>query len=446
MKTGRSTPPRLARYELPAIDRYVFYNPASAACLVTDSRGRAIVDRCLESCLERSASNLPLPDPAQKSFIDKIAEARVLDSALNDAEYGVVPNRLILELTAACNLRCKTCYMSASKPEPGELTTDEVLALLGEAAEGGTTNVAFIGGEPLMRRDLGVIVDFALGAFTRVMISTNGTLLDDAFLAHFDGSPNLLIQISMDGPDATSHDAIRGPGAFARASASFDLARVHGITTAVSSVVNHNNYNLVGSTCDFARGKDALMAIFHRVHIFGRAQGFPEIVPTKDEMMHAMGVLFEKYGEYDLGGKMIVDFPPNRCFSGDIMIDNAFLACHFGRASAYITSTGTLACCSHLRDGEYACGNIRERPLLEIWHDSPMLERMRQLTVDDLPSCKACAVKYMCRGSCRADAVGSTGSLDGPTYDCEALKAYYTYVLDYYARNLEPVIPDVGGA
>jgi len=449
METGRAIP-RLARYDVPAIDRYVFFNPASAACLVTDSRGRAILDRYLDELEEGAGSpegrSEGLPEAGSgacsaDAFIERAQKVGIFRAVEREPAYGQVPHRLIVELTAACNLRCKTCYMSASRPEPNEMTTEEVLALLGHAAESGTETVALIGGEPMLRRDLAALTDFALGAFSDVMISTNGTLLDDAFLARFDGRPNLTIQISVDGPDAVSHDAIRGAGAFGKASAAFDLARAHGIRTAVSSVVNRHNYNLVGLTCDFASGKSAIMAIFHRVHMFGRAQDFPEIAPAREQMMHGMGVLFEKYDQYEGAGRMIVDFPPNRCFRGDTLLDSAYLGCHFGRASAYVTSTGNLACCSHLRDGEYSCGNVREQPLLEIWRDSPVLERMRQMTVDDLPSCKACAVRYMCRGSCRADALGHAGSIDGDTYDCEALKAYYTYVLDYYARNLAPVLP-----
>jgi radical SAM protein with 4Fe4S-binding SPASM domain len=321
------------------------------------------------------------------------------------------------------------------------MTTEEVMSLLRDAVANGAETVAFIGGEPLMRSDLTALADFAVDSFADVMISTNGTLVDDAFLSHFHGRHNLTVQISMDGPDEASNDAIRGRGSFSKASAAFDLARNHGIKTALSSVLNRHNYNLVGKTCDFAAGKDSIMAIFHKVHVFGRAQDNPEIMPSKQELMHGMGVLLEKFDQYENRGKMIVDFPHNRCFRGDSALDTAFLGCHFGRASAYITSEGNLACCSHLRDGEYICGSVRERSLLDIWRDSPALDMMRNMTVDDLPSCRACQVKYMCRGSCRADALGRSGALAGDPYDCEALKAYYTYVLDYYARNLKPVFP-----
>lgn len=435
---SRAPGPRLVTYDLAASDRYLFYNPASAACLVTDSRGRAIVNQHLEKRQpERQHPETGAPHP----FVTRLTPTGIFKQVDVEPGYGLVPQRLIVELTAACNLRCKTCYMSAAKPAAGEMTTEEVISLLGSAARDGTDTVAFIGGEPMMRRDLTALVDFAVAGFAEVMISTNGTLVEEAFLARFDGSRNLTLQVSVDGPDAASHDSIRGKGSFAKASAALDLARKNGIKTMVSSVLNRYNYNLAGKTCDFAAEKGSVMAIFHKVHVFGRAQDSPDILPSKEQLMHGMGALLEKFDQYETRGKMIVDFPHNRCFRGDSSLDVAFLGCHFGRASAYVTSDGNLACCSHLRSGEYTCGNVRERPLLEIWRTSPALEKMRNITVDDLPSCGACRIRYMCRGSCRADALGHSGALDGDPYDCEALKAYYTYVLDYYARNVKPVFP-----
>ncbi|MFH1220480.1 MAG: radical SAM protein [Candidatus Eisenbacteria bacterium] len=423
------TTPHLVHYSLPECDRYLLFNPASGAWLVTDSRG----DGMITEYLERRGPAGP--------FIERLARTPIFKQIEEGSAYGLVPQRLIVELTTACNLRCKTCYMSASLSRDNEMKFEEVTSLLRDAAAGGTETVAFIGGEPLMRSDLPEVLDFALANFADVMLSTNGTLVDQSFLSQFSRRRNLLIQVSIDGPDETSNDAIRGRGSFVKATRLLDLARECGIRTAVSSVLNRCNYDLVGRTCDLAAAKGASLAIFHKVHVFGRAQDFPEIVPSKEQVMHGMGVLLQRFDQYERAGKMIVDFPHNRCFRGDSALDTAFLGCHFGRASAYVTSDGNLVCCSHLRDGEFRCGDLRERALLEIWQNSPCLDRMRKMTVEDIPSCRKCQFKYMCRGSCRADALGHSGDLSGEPYDCDALRSYYAYVLDYYARHSEPVIP-----
>jgi radical SAM protein with 4Fe4S-binding SPASM domain len=424
--------PRLVRHTAPELDRYLFFNPASARSVVTNSRGASIIDAYLHS-----------PDD-EHVFIRNPALRGLFASAGSDKTYGRVPDRLIVELTAACNLRCKTCYMIAAKADENELGTEEVKRLMEEAASAGTRTVALMGGEPFLREDLWPLVDDALERFEQVQISTNGTLMDGTSLSRYAGNRNLMLQVSLDGPDAQSNDAIRGKGNFGKASAFLEFAAGLGIPVSISAVLNKHNYNLVGRLCDFASEKGCSLAIFHKVHVFGRAEKSPAIIPSKAELMHAMEVLLNKFYEYERQGRMSVDFPHNRCFRGDMALDACFPGCHFGRAFAFVTSCGNLVCCSHLREGDFVYGNVRERGLLDIWRMSAGLEGMRQLKVDDIPSCKECQFKYMCRASCRADALGHAGELTGDPYDCEALKAYYLYVLEHMVRNIEPIIPEEG--
>jgi radical SAM protein with 4Fe4S-binding SPASM domain len=428
---GSPTPNiRLTRYDLADLDRHLFFNPTSGTCLVTDSEGARAV--------ERYVSGSSMHDP----FIDRISGDPVFACVPPDPDYGRVPERLVLELTRACNLRCKTCYVSAAKPRKNELKTDEVIDLLEEVSDHGTRTVAFLGGEPFLRPDLSELVETALGLFEEVQVSTNGTISDDGFFRRFHCRPKLVVQVSLDGPDAASNDAVRGAGSHSRASGFLELAEKHGIRSAISGVLNKHNYNLVGDLCDYAHGKGCFLAIFHKVHVSGRAENSPEIFPTTAELKHGMGVLLEKFNQYERNGQMVVDFPHNRCFRGDHALDAVYPGCHFGRAFAYVTSVGDLVCCSHLQEGDFKYGNIRDKGFIDIWQKSPALERMRQLTVDDIPSCSRCRFKYMCRGSCRADAVGHSGDLYGDPHDCEALREFYAYVLDYFARSQPTVTPE----
>jgi radical SAM protein with 4Fe4S-binding SPASM domain len=429
---GLTTTPRLVRYSIPDLDRHLFFNPAYACSVVTNTCGAKMIDDYLSL---RGESN---------PFIEKLSGIPVFQGAEQDKTYGRVPERLIIELTTACNLRCKTCYLAASRSRENELTTDEVRKLLFEAAKSGTRTVAFIGGEPFLRRDLPELVDIALDSFFDVQVSTNGTIVTEGFIERFSGLENLTLQVSLDGPDEVSNDAIRGTGTYARASRFLELAATSGIRTSVSSVLNRVNYNQVGAMCDFAFEKGCTLAIFHKVHVFGRAEEFPEIVPSPAQLRHGMGLLLNKFHEYEVPGKMAVDFPHHRCFRGDSALDAAVLGCHFGRAYAYVTSAGDLVCCSHLQDGEFNYGNVRERGLIEIWQTSPGLDAMRNLTVESIPSCSRCKFKYMCRGSCRADALANSGDIAGDPHDCEALRSFYEYVLDYFAREQPLTIPEKG--
>lgn len=126
------------------------------------------------------------------------------------------PDWADIRVTESCNSRCTTCYAWKNKPE-GELTTEEIKEALHQLKEVGIRNVVFIGGEPLLRKDIGALVkESSLLGFENRIIVTNGLLLKDK-------AEELLrngithITVSIDGVGETD-DKIRGvPNSFARA-------------------------------------------------------------------------------------------------------------------------------------------------------------------------------------------------------------------------------------
>jgi MoaA/NifB/PqqE/SkfB family radical SAM enzyme len=120
-----------------------------------------------------------------------------------------------IRVTESCNSRCTTCNAWKNKAE-GELTTEEIKDAIHQLKEVGVNNLVFIGGEPLLRDDIGILVrEASLLGFKNIMLVTNGLLLEDK-------AEELLrngithITVSVDGIDSTD-DKIRGiPGSFDR--------------------------------------------------------------------------------------------------------------------------------------------------------------------------------------------------------------------------------------
>ncbi|MEO2003846.1 MAG: radical SAM protein, partial [Candidatus Poribacteria bacterium] len=87
---------------------------------------------------------------------------------------------VVWNCTQTCNLKCMHCYASSrNKHYPGELTTEEAMALMDQLAEFQTPTVLFSGGEPLMRPDLFEVVAYARSLGLRAVLSTNGTLITE---------------------------------------------------------------------------------------------------------------------------------------------------------------------------------------------------------------------------------------------------------------------------
>ncbi|KON30236.1 hypothetical protein AC477_05145 [miscellaneous Crenarchaeota group-1 archaeon SG8-32-1] len=113
-----------------------------------------------------------------------------------------------IRVTESCNSRCVTCYAWKNKPD-GELTTEEIKDALSQMKGIGIKNVVFIGGEPLLRKDIGVLVkEASLLNFKDIIVVTNGLLLEDK-AEELLKSGVTHITVSIDGVGKTN-DEIRG--------------------------------------------------------------------------------------------------------------------------------------------------------------------------------------------------------------------------------------------
>ncbi len=85
--------------------------------------------------------------------------------------------------TKACNLRCVHCYLDAGNKGEDELSTREAKMLIQYASEAGARSFLFTGGEPLMRKDLFELMEYAKNFGLKLLIATNGLLLNDRVIS-----------------------------------------------------------------------------------------------------------------------------------------------------------------------------------------------------------------------------------------------------------------------
>lgn len=86
---------------------------------------------------------------------------------------------LWLELTRQCNLECTHCYEESDPRLPllGSMATKDWIRVLTEAANLGVEFVDFIGGEPTLHPDIGLLIATATELGINVGIYTNGTTI-----------------------------------------------------------------------------------------------------------------------------------------------------------------------------------------------------------------------------------------------------------------------------
>ncbi|MFH0828330.1 MAG: radical SAM protein [Candidatus Omnitrophota bacterium] len=97
------------------------------------------------------------------------------------AEQETFPLRVMFELTYECNFQCCHCYIPKSfreKYRKRQLKTKQVFRVIDELKEAGCLYLGFTGGEPFVRPDTMLILEYAKKQGFQVIIYTNGSLLN----------------------------------------------------------------------------------------------------------------------------------------------------------------------------------------------------------------------------------------------------------------------------
>jgi radical SAM protein with 4Fe4S-binding SPASM domain len=155
-----------------------------------------------------------------------------------------------LYLTRRCNLRCVMCNAWAEEQDGhDELSAGEVLSVIDQARALGLANLKLFGGEPMLRRDLEVIVEHAAMLGVRCTLITNGTLLTGQRARRLVEAGLAQLDLSLDAGDPGLHDAIRGaPGTWRRAMQGLQAVQVAAralkrrVVIRVNAVVMRANY------------------------------------------------------------------------------------------------------------------------------------------------------------------------------------------------------------
>jgi radical SAM protein with 4Fe4S-binding SPASM domain len=88
--------------------------------------------------------------------------------------------------------------------------------------------------------------------------------------------------------------------------------------------------------------------------------------------------------------------------------------CGAGFGVIAVDVDGTIYPCQGLMREEFAAGNISTPSLIKAFESSPVLQRVRKITVTDIPGCRECVFRHLCGGGCRALAYNVCGSLTAP--------------------------------
>ncbi len=336
-------------------------------------------------------------------------------------KLGYAPRTCVWELTLKCNLNCRHCGSRAGKARDDELTTPEALDLVEQIADLGCKTLTLGGGEPLLRKDWSVIATALIDRGVKTNMVTNGRTWtkDTTKVAKRLGLES--VAFSLDGLETTHTYVRRVKGHWEHLIECIDDCRDNDFTVSVITTVHRRNLDELDELAELltAHGVDRWQLQL------GNPMGF--MADNRDLCIHPEDVLtvVPKIAQLCRKMKKPRVYPGHNIgYYGDPEDDLRdtggpipfWIGCTAGCHVLGIESNGNVKGCLSLPSAmnnvdAFVEGNIRERPLREIWRDRQSFAYNRQFSLEQLSGfCKTCEYAEICRGGCSWTAFAYTGS------------------------------------
>jgi len=346
------------------------------------------------------------------------------------------PLLVFWEMTKACDLACFHCRADAQhQPNPCELSTDEGRAMIDELAQLASPRPILIltGGDCLKRDDLVELVDYARERSVPVALAPSVTpLLTVDRMRELRAHGIKTVSISLDGCDSATHDAVRGVvGHFDATMATLDALKDAGFTVQINTTVMASNLEQLAD----------IALLLHRHHIdiwevfflisTGRGVDVNASSPQQNEDVSHFLVDASRYGftvrsvegpflrrvaqqrHENVAGPATSDLYDRLhrrleellgAPTHDVCAPSA--ATRDGNGIVFVGATGDVYPSGFLPQ---TLGNVRERTLVAIYRDHPLMRAIRDASFHGV--CGTCAYKQLCGGSRSRAYASSSDSL-----------------------------------
>ncbi|MCS6861155.1 MAG: TIGR04053 family radical SAM/SPASM domain-containing protein, partial [Abditibacteriales bacterium] len=351
-------------------------------------------------------------------------------------DFNRSPFVVIWETTRACDLVCQHCRACAiPHRSPEELTTEEGFHLIDmvlEFADEGGRPPLFVltGGDPMKRPDIYDFIAYGSGKGLSVAISPSATpLVTRAGILKMKACGLARMAISIDGPDAESHDAFRGVrGSFAHTMRMVEWSNEADLPLQIHTTIsryNRERLDDLGALMLSLRG----VVIWSLFMLVPTGRGRAEDLVTAEDFEAVFNWLydFSKRAPFDVRTTAAQHFrrvvlqrraaerregtARNDRERRDIAfttrsdgIRRAPKGVNDGNGFVFIAHNGDICPSGFL---PIVTGNVRQNHLVDVYRHAPVFQQLRN--PDGFKGkCGYCEFRYVCGGS-RARAYAMTG-------------------------------------
>jgi MoaA/NifB/PqqE/SkfB family radical SAM enzyme len=207
-----------------------------------------------------------------------------------------IPLAIRWQLTNRCISRCKYCNVWNTPST--EMTTEQIFSVLDELEKMGTVRISFSGGEPMLRNDIGRILDYAKEKGISPSMNSTGFLIKKRLneLRSLD-----LLKLSLDGPEKI-HDFVRGKGAYKICMEAARVAKENNMNFTFATTLTKYNINHIDFLLKKAEEFDTLVAFQPLKTLYRGITNMESISPSIEDFRKAIKILIS---ERERGNKHI---------------------------------------------------------------------------------------------------------------------------------------------
>jgi len=320
---------------------------------------------------------------------------------------------LAIELTAFCNQHCDYCYNAWREDGGASVGTphlDVLLARIDRVLDAvSLEHVTITGGEPLASRDLFPVLDHLRARHVRAQMISNGGLVTKEIAARLARHRLLSVLVTLNGPDATLHDAQVGGAHFDSTLRGIGLLRDARVPVEGSIVLTRRNVDRVAETLRLFLSLGVRKVALSRFSPAGYAVALArELLPTRDDVTRALEHAAELSREASMTIFSTMPIPPCAVELARFP-EIAFHDCPIGtpRQEFALGPEGEVRHCALHRDPIAGARDVLD-PALDVAKLFSPGDPHRYRAV--LPAyCTGCAHATTCAGGCGAAALWVKG-------------------------------------
>ncbi len=397
---------------------------ADVRALLTDLHSRGLVEGLPWIASSPAPSDAPDPPPDMARQLDEPPSA-------DGTSALPTPYTLVAELTHRCALACPYCSNPLALVRgQDELSTDEWLRVIDDAAALGVMQMHLTGGEPLARSDLEAIAARARDRDLYVNLVTSGVPLERRRLERL--APSLdHVQVSVQDASAAPSDRMAGHVSFEQKMRVATWTKELGLPLTINVVLHRENADRVSEIVQMAERLGADRLELANVQLVSWAlTNRAALLPSRAQVENARAVA--RAARRRLEGRMqiVLVLPdwhagqPRACMDG------------WARRFVVVAPDGAVLPCHAARALPLAFEGVRSRSLAVLWREGTALNAFRGEAWMREP-CKSCPSRERDFGGCRCQSFAMSGDAAATDPAC-SLSPHHGLVLAARAEAERP--------